>query len=367
MDGEEIVVECKDYLSANFINVTNNKPIRSSKKCKKCKRKSEAYKKDTDGDGIPDNIDKEPLKWNISDRDLLMCASMSYSTFSKDLNKNLKDVSVKDNINKRFKGLANIDELKDWEVVDEIKNKIAKLFYGEYEFVGLNPKVKIIDADSGLYAVVFKKDNNIILACRGTEGTPFTTNIIKFINSIDDWRNNITTYTTAVGYQSPYIKDFMKELVDKYKGFNFYVTGHSLGGHLAYSAGAMGIYKDKKHMKGIVTFNGLGLSPNRDKHDKNDYINDKWTEHILKRKINIIKDYYIKSKETHKIYNDFGHYTSTIIGKDIVYSLYGTKHMASRKNTKECYEEVYVDNLLGLKYDRHSEINFLRFLDRKRR
>ncbi|GHU56132.1 hypothetical protein FACS1894132_13190 [Clostridia bacterium] len=48
--------------------------------------------------------------------------------------------------------------------------------------------------------------------------------------------------------------------MNKYKNYDFYFTGHSLGGNLAYNGGAKALSIDSGRVKRIVTFNGLGLT-----------------------------------------------------------------------------------------------------------
>ncbi|KSV60058.1 hypothetical protein ASU35_17515 [Acetivibrio ethanolgignens] len=209
--------------------------------------------KDSDYDGYLDSDDNNPLKWNISDRDLVMASSISYSFIPSGSKLDSLSTNWENEINSGFHGLANVNELKGWSVFDT--------WY----------------AKGGLQLVAFKKDDNIIIACRGTE------------EKFKDWFNNATTYFLSISTQTPAAKDFMKKIMKNNKGYNFYVTGHSLGGHIAYNIGAEGINYSQNSMYGIVTFNGLGLTLGLG------LVGDVWDEAQLNKKSQIIRNHVVKN------------------------------------------------------------------------
>ena len=134
-------------------------------------------------------------------------------------------------LNNRLFNLAYAEELKGWKVRD------TWYAYG------------------GLQILVLQNGNNIIVAHRGTEpkgGDPWELAV--------DWFNNGVTYVLGISTQTPAAKRFMKQTMKNNPGSNFYVTGHSLGGHLTYNSAAQGISYNSSSIKAIVTFNGLGLT-----------------------------------------------------------------------------------------------------------
>lgn len=211
LDGEEIYIASSPDTNGS-----------TSKLC--IKVNSDPNLRDTDGDGYIDSRDPNPLKWDISDRDLAMVSSLSYQYLP--IGSVLDELSpeLEEEANNDFYHIAQAKELKGWTVVETISDS------------------------TDLQMTVFKKDDNIIVACRGTE-------------SIKDWINNLLTYILPVGPQSISAKNEMKKILHNYQNCNFYTTGHSLGGHLAYDTGVVGIRTNKDAIKGVVTFNGLGFSP----------------------------------------------------------------------------------------------------------
>ena len=247
---------------------------------------------DTDDDGYIDSKDSNPKKWNVSDRDLAMCASMSYSFIPAGTIINNASVSLTDELNKRFKEAASVNELKNWKVVDT--------WY----------------AGGGLQAIAYKIDSNIVVAYRGTdEGV--------------DWFNNATTYVLGLSTHTGGAKKFMKQVMKDYSGNNFYVTGHSLGGHLAYNAAAEGINYDISKIKGIVTFNGLGLTLGLT------LFGDVWDEAQLLKKPSVIRNYSVEGDPVSKGFLGFTtfHYGTT----------YTYKQSAKAPDAHNLY--TFLDNL----------------------
>jgi VWFA-related protein len=161
---------------------------------------------DSDGDGYPDSEDPHPLKWDISDRDLAICADLSYSDLVAG-----SSVAI---------GLGQ--ELDGWTVIGYTSTWLS------------------------LYAVEFAKDDNIIMAYRGSA-------------EILDWLNDGTTWLFGLSTQAGDAKNAIKRSMDKHPSSNFYITGHSLGGHLAYNAAAKAFDTKKSIVKRVAAFNGLGL------------------------------------------------------------------------------------------------------------
>jgi len=257
-DGEEVVLKYEYNADRTQVKVTGRIVL------------GNPANPDSDGDGYSDKEDKTPFSWNISDRDLVMCSSMSYSFIPKTSSLNNLSVSLKQEIENRFDGTATWQELGKWSVVDT--------WY----------------AGGGLQAIAFKIDSNIVVAYRGTdEGV--------------DWFNDGTTYVLGISTHTAGAKKFMKKVMETYKGYNFYVTGHSLGGHLAYNAAAAGIDYSKSSIKGVVTFNGLGLTLGLT------LFGDLWDEAQLMKKTEVIRNYSVEKDPVSKGFLGFTtfHYGTT--------------------------------------------------------
>ena len=296
LDGEEIIVKTETLVKDGkpFIKVYAT-------------LKSHPKMVDTDGDGFDDYVEtkdsevgiesqnftdeimksstatekyesKNPLKWNVSDRDLAMASSIAYSYLKKETKiKNLSS-ALKNEISERFMDVANISELDRWQVKDT--------WY----------------AKGGLQIVAFTIDDNIVVAHRGTEPKGGDKNELWM-----DWYNNGTTYLFGLSTQTPATKKFIKNTMKNNQGKKFYITGHSLGGHLAYNAAAEGIHYDKSSIKGIVTFNGLGLVY---------HPGDMWDDIQLVKLESEIRNYMVKGDPVSKGFLGF---TTLHYGKTFTY------------------------------------------------
>lgn len=101
---------------------------------------------------------------------------------------------------------------------------------------------KTYDNNSGLYARVLKKDNDVIIAIRGTE-----------IGSGKDWKSNGVIMVGNPSQQSKESIDICNEIKNKYPNAYITVTGHSAGGgNGAYAAAKTGLP--------AVTFNPIGTA-----------------------------------------------------------------------------------------------------------
>jgi len=242
------------------------------------KMHSDPTKKDTDGDGYNDNEDPNPLTWNVSDRDLAMVSSIAYSFVPEGLRFEQFSSGLEKQINDRFNGAAHLEEIKRWKVMDT--------WY----------------AKGGLQIMALEIDNNIVVVYRGTEPGGGDK-----LEGWKDWFNNGTTWALGLSTQTPMAKKFMKNIMKNNKNKDFYVTGHSLGGHLTYNAGAQGISYDKSSIKGIVTFNGLGLTLGLT------LIGDLWDEKQLLKLESKIRNHKVKGDPVSKGFLGFTtfHYGTT--------------------------------------------------------
>ena len=215
-DGEEIIL----ILSADGKSVKHFIMI------------SDPTKPDTDGDRIADSQDSRPKNWDISDRDLALCASIAYHDIPVIDELNSLSDKWKKQINEGFEGAADISELGRWSVY--------QTSYG----AGFE--------ETGFQGIAFEIDNQVVVALRGSESNDFT-DIVEdwIISDAAGWLNGFTI-------QGPDAKSFMNRIMKDTSG-DIYVTGHSLGGNLDYNAGAKAIELDESAVKKINTYNGLGI------------------------------------------------------------------------------------------------------------
>lgn len=174
----------KEYVAKNqtklFQNVTN------------------AYKTDSDKDGIIDINDKDPNMWNVSDRDLRIFSALSYQNKDKlDAYFKLKSTVIDSNYAQQIKEVVN-----HWEVL-RTESPGSGL---DYTIFGNGKN------SDGSY-------NNVVIAFRGTTNLPDLTADLR-----------LTFGDTPM--QTAYL-DQAAKYIEAYKPKNVYSTGHSLGGYLA--------------------------------------------------------------------------------------------------------------------------------------
>ena len=206
---------------------------------------------DSDHDGIDDKIDPFPLDYTITDRTLALIEGLSYSNLVAHKNKTLEQ-AIKDGAT--IKGISNenVELLKDAIIVYANESGTG----GWDEFWD--------DAGLGSIALKFVRRNNptaIIYALRGTEFGEDFVNDFLFADidlgvGLDTWQsqNAFSEYKSIANNRS----------------YNYYVTGHSLGGRLAqdvvyktYDANRGGLFKTKANIPVPVhsaTFNALGYN-----------------------------------------------------------------------------------------------------------
>lgn len=226
------------------------------------KYNSHPLKVDSDGDGYPDGIegeavkhfedtmkikckkDERPLKWDVSDRDLLLLSDVVY-----------KDVPVGTDLSSIYK------ELKGWKVI-----AVSHSMFGK-EYASL----------AGLQAAAYQRDDNVVIAYRGSEklitkwltepGNDGWKELIKaenYVKFFTDWIiGDITTGIIGANSQTIPAKNFMKDVLNQIddKINNVYICGHSLGGYSVYMGASEGLRHEKAgKIKKIATFNGFGLA-----------------------------------------------------------------------------------------------------------
>ncbi|EID29550.1 Gram-positive signal peptide protein, YSIRK family, partial [Streptococcus mitis SK575] len=174
---------------------------------------------DTDGDGIIDSKEKpdEKLKWNVSERDMIMFMELSY-----------RDDNYIDRVLNHKKPLTESELYK--------KNGDRK---PRYEYMMMNKELgpywerkKSYHTSSGLDAVLYETKSDFLYLPNGTA------QVLAFRGTSDakDIKADITLGTGGNPQQGIEAENIMRELAKDKSITNLYLTGHSLGGYLVQRA-----------------------------------------------------------------------------------------------------------------------------------
>ena len=174
---------------------------------------------DTDGDGIIDSKEKpdEKLKWNVSERDMIMFMELSY-----------RDDNYIDRVLNHKKPLTESELYK--------KNGDRK---PRYEYMMMNKELgpywerkKSYHTSSGLDAVLYETKSDFLYLPNGTA------QVLAFRGTSDakDIKADITLGTGGNPQQGIDAENIMRELAKDKSITNLYLTGHSLGGYLVQRA-----------------------------------------------------------------------------------------------------------------------------------
>ena len=174
---------------------------------------------DTDGDGIIDSNEKpdEKLKWNVSERDMIMFMELSY-----------RDDNYIDRVLDHKKPLTESELYK--------KNGDRK---PRYEYMMMNKELgpywerkKSYHTSSGLDAVLYETKSDFSYLPNGTA------QVLAFRGTSDvkDIKADITLGTGRNPQQGIDAENIMRELAKDKSITNLYLTGHSLGGYLVQRA-----------------------------------------------------------------------------------------------------------------------------------
>ncbi len=174
---------------------------------------------DTDGDGIIDSKEKpdEKLKWNVSERDMIMFMELSY-----------RDDNYIDRVLDHKKPLTESELYK--------KNGDRK---PRYEYMMMNKELgpywerkKSYHTSSGLDAVLYETKSDFLYLPNGTA------QVLAFRGTSDakDIGADITLGTGGNPQQGIDAENIMRELAKDKSITNLYLTGHSLGGYLVQRA-----------------------------------------------------------------------------------------------------------------------------------
>lgn len=184
--------------------------------------------KDSDGDGLTDNQDPDPLQWDLSPRDMTLFSELSYRD----------DAYVNQILNYRAP-LHNI--YKNRNEYKLMHNELAP-FWKVRETYHYNGGFDAILFENVSPYPFLKQGTVQVLAIRGTSA----------FNDYDD------DFAIAVGAnpdQARDVENLMQHYADTNKVSNLYVTGHSLGGYLAQRAMIRAKGKGYAWFKKIYTFN----------------------------------------------------------------------------------------------------------------
>lgn len=181
----------------------------------------------------------------VTDREMAIASAMSYVPLQKNKTMSqcfdiadIKLISeVVNYVNSKFNlhDYGTIHELDDW-IVDDY-NCLQGL------------------KQNGLTTFRLKRDNDIIIVIRGSNSP---------VDAFEDIKYGIKNATIQEKYLKEYIKNTMEYYSKQEGNYNFYITGHSLGGYLAQIGGAYieDNIKNYTNMKlaRIVDFNGMGIN-----------------------------------------------------------------------------------------------------------
>ena len=174
---------------------------------------------DTDGDGIIDSKEKpdEKLKWNVSERDMIMFMELSY-----------RDDNYIDRVLDHKKPLTESELYK--------KNGDSR---PRYEYMMMNKELgpywerkKSYHTSSGLDAVLYETKSDFLYLPNGTA------QVLAFRGTSDakDIGADITLGIGSNPQQGIDAENIMRELAKDKSITNLYLTGHSLGGYLVQRA-----------------------------------------------------------------------------------------------------------------------------------
>ena len=197
--------------------------------------------KNTDNDRFDDADDAHPQAWDVTDRDLAMFAQIVYQdipvgTLISSLESTYPEMAEKI--------MAKLNASDDHDV-----NTVAATLA---ELTGW--RVLATSYGSGMQAAAFINGREIVIAFRGSETES------GILEGINDWLvADFLGWYTGHNVQVAPAKAFVEAVMNANPDCNFYITGHSLGGNLAYNAGARALSINAAAVKKINVYNGLGL------------------------------------------------------------------------------------------------------------
>lgn len=215
----------------------------------KGKLKSYPHLPDSDNDGIDDYYDPKPMVYTITDRTLAMVEGLSYTDLAKYTGKTIRQA---------VETGATINGISDENIKLLYDAKIVYANNSGSDFIG-----DLVDEGLGSIALEFVRPGArtaVIYALRGTEPDD---------DLLDDAIADVQLGLFWDTVQSKVAFEEYKAIATN-KSYDYYITGHSLGGRLAldvlfkiYNANEGGLFKSKSNIITPVhaaTFNSLGYN-----------------------------------------------------------------------------------------------------------
>lgn len=134
-----------------------------------------------------------------------------------------------------------IDKSKEIEFHEKLKKYAIYSYHdNKKELLEGAKQIDSYHMKSGLDAYVLQKDNDIVVAFRGTHG----------VSDVDD---DLAIGANKTPKQAKEAYEICKEIKNKYQGHDITITGHSLGG-------GIGVYAAAKNGLQAVVFNPIGTA-----------------------------------------------------------------------------------------------------------
>lgn len=211
---------------------------------------SDPTRQDSDGDGIKDAVDLEPLSYNITDRTLALVAGLSYSNLSDQIGQTVGE-AIESGVSIKNLDAKHARELNDAKIIHS--NESGLPWLGDFDDKGLGNVAVQISRPGKQDAVIY-----------GLRGTEFEEDLMY--DGLTDIF--LTVFPSSLQSRQAFL-DYQSLATNKDRAY--FVTGHSLGGRLTQDVN----YKvhnsnhelpgptSKAHIKEPVhsaTFNGLGYN-----------------------------------------------------------------------------------------------------------
>lgn len=255
-DGEEVIISSLDTTNGSYYQTVSRPDIA-----------------DTDRDGIADVNDRQPTIYDVSKTSLVLMSEIAYQNLESYEGKNVSDLSslMSKSVQKRLPGLEG------WEIA----NAEDSNWY-----------------DSGLGAIAFKHDKQMVIAYRGTEFE---------LQGLNDILADVQLSLLNSNHQINNAQRFAaNSILGNTDSTRLSITGHSLGGYLAQKVSYDTIEKnlpteiimwpgdvrklsekldenfyDRSLTFGAPGFGGIGISPIPWNH----LFSDKYNEEIINYRI----------------------------------------------------------------------------------
>ncbi|WP_036452190.1 lipase family protein [Mycoplasma buteonis] len=216
---------------------------------------------DTDGDGIIDSKDLEPLNWNFSNRDAMIFMKMAYRDY--EFSKKMLSDNYYENLAKQKEEAQPIFDSKEYQKHFYFWSNFNQQYSRYWKIV------KHWENSSGYFAYwltnqsdfPFIKNQTInVLAVRGTDDAQDNIEDVKlFLGKSTRQDSQVTDSISWIAdpnyILTPEILDANFSVKNRSEVENIYITGHSLGGYLSQLAGVYAKKHNYDQVKHVYTFN----------------------------------------------------------------------------------------------------------------